>query len=635
MVLVVIAAILAVISGYSEKEKNQLIEQIERYCLESKPCDKYDLEDEINRINEKRQIGKELTSEEHFVLGFHQYVLQNYNTSLEEFISAMTVQKNDTNTFVKVGTGYYINSILKSEDRIEDGVSYLSIIMDELTPQEWNEEIDIIMCYLNTFEEIEKGRTSALKILNTILQSKNWLDPITIINIESCIANFSMYNTNYALALEKNYSVVSESKKIREQYFLARATADLGVTYFYMGDLQSAQKYLEDSLKVEITDNVENANLKTYALIKLYQVSYCSGNYNTIFSVRKRIEKTYSYLSEEKVKSLDFFNSICVAGYYLVNKDVDSAKVQLENAETIIGSQNMEMSTDSKLLYYITLADYNMNDENYQVAVTDYVKALDLSNQTYNYIYKKCILKKMAELYRKSGQTKLADNFSSILESVYDEELRTMNESISQYAKEKYDKEVTIYKLSSERIKKYSIALIAVMVFIVLVVIFYMKLRSLENLNKLDGLTKSFNRGHFNKKYREYMSRKQNFYLIMFDIDNFKILNDTFGHVFGDKVLKEIVKAAKSMIGIYGEIFRYGGEEFVVLIKYLGEEEVVRMAEELRNYIENRQWDEDILVTISVGIAGTSEERYDILEDADRRLYFSKKNGKNRITYQE
>ena len=92
-------------------------------------------------------------------------------------------------------------------------------------------------------------------------------------------------------------------------------------------------------------------------------------------------------------------------------------------------------------------------------------------------------------------------------------------------------------------------------------------IRIIKKRIKYDPLTKIYNRGYFDKRYYELLNRKNKFSVIMIDIDNFKKLNDTYGHKFGDTVLVNCCNVMSNLHSGEFELFRYGGEEIVVLLK--------------------------------------------------------------------
>lgn len=130
--------------------------------------------------------------------------------------------------------------------------------------------------------------------------------------------------------------------------------------------------------------------------------------------------------------------------------------------------------------------------------------------------------------------------------------------------------------------------------------------------------------------------------VIMMDIDNFKNLNDTYGHTFGDVVLKQLAMIVRHNIRQIDVAARYGGEEFVVLLPQAGVEEAHQVAERIRKAIasEKFKFEECIIrTTISLGIAQfnpkVDHETESIIKRADKALYRSKHNGKNQTSVAE
>ena len=159
------------------------------------------------------------------------------------------------------------------------------------------------------------------------------------------------------------------------------------------------------------------------------------------------------------------------------------------------------------------------------------------------------------------------------------------------------------------------------------------------DLSTTDFLTTLYNRRYFKnecEKLLEMAKRKGGSVgLIMLDIDNFKQINDRYGHAKGDEVLKELAKTLKESLRKYDLISRYGGEEFAVFIFDEEFEKIKKVAENIRKKIESI--DISPKFTISLGVA-YSKKSYDyakLVENADRALYRAKNMGKNRVEINE
>ncbi len=156
-----------------------------------------------------------------------------------------------------------------------------------------------------------------------------------------------------------------------------------------------------------------------------------------------------------------------------------------------------------------------------------------------------------------------------------------------------------------------------------------------------DGLTQAHNKRHLLEQLDNELNRSARhgrpLGLIMFDIDHFKKVNDTYGHLAGDHVLREVAGIVRGRIR-RGEVFgRYGGEEFALLLPETNAQGAVTLAQELRTLVAEHAFvfdNQNIPVTISLGVAHwnpgirTAEE---FIRVADAKLYQAKRDGRNRV----
>jgi diguanylate cyclase (GGDEF)-like protein len=163
----------------------------------------------------------------------------------------------------------------------------------------------------------------------------------------------------------------------------------------------------------------------------------------------------------------------------------------------------------------------------------------------------------------------------------------------------------------------------------------------LTELSQTDRLTGLLNRGHwqqlFDIAYARYQRHRHPTSVVIFDIDHFKKVNDTYGHQAGDEVIRMCAKALKATARDIDIAGRYGGEEFVVLLENTKAEGAYVFAERLRKLIERLEVNVDsvtIKFTISMGIAELSPEIESAdawLKKADEALYQAKEGGRNQV----
>jgi len=160
-----------------------------------------------------------------------------------------------------------------------------------------------------------------------------------------------------------------------------------------------------------------------------------------------------------------------------------------------------------------------------------------------------------------------------------------------------------------------------------------------KQLAYLDGLTGIFNRRFFELRVVEEIDRARRFNsgmaIVMVDIDQFKRLNDEFGHLLGDEVLRQVSSVFHQQLRKIDVVCRFGGEEFAILLSQTNPQHALAVAEKLRRLVESWQFPGvPRPVTISAGVAtfpdhGTARD--ELVKSADAGLYAAKQGGRNRV----
>jgi len=164
----------------------------------------------------------------------------------------------------------------------------------------------------------------------------------------------------------------------------------------------------------------------------------------------------------------------------------------------------------------------------------------------------------------------------------------------------------------------------------------------LEYQTQVDSLTGLFNRRAFENKVGEEFERSKRYHsplsLLILDIDNFKIINDTYGHHGGDAALVKISETFREKTRQSDFPARYGGEEFVLLLPETDQENAVQAATKIHGAIRSSAFGttaRPFRLTVSIGVSSTSVKFYsdwrELLRDADHALYIAKGSGKDRI----
>jgi len=160
-------------------------------------------------------------------------------------------------------------------------------------------------------------------------------------------------------------------------------------------------------------------------------------------------------------------------------------------------------------------------------------------------------------------------------------------------------------------------------------------------LTTVDGLTQVYNKRYFMENLERELSRCQRYgrdlSLIIFDIDHFKQINDSYGHLAGDAVLKQLAELVKANIRREDFLARYGGEEFAIILPEIDHPSAMVMAEKVRHLVEEEKFKFEkitIPVTVSLGVTtheGSIGEALDFIKEADQNMYEAKRAGRNKV----
>ena len=238
-----------------------------------------------------------------------------------------------------------------------------------------------------------------------------------------------------------------------------------------------------------------------------------------------------------------------------------------------------------------------------------------------------------------SGTSKNNIEISFMIRKDYQELLQIVNRHISLLTpddKNQIIREWLTVKFDKRIIDKHMMINIAIIV-IALLILYIVRQRNankyneqLEFISNTDALTGLKNRRKIDKILNKLKNKK--FSLILMDIDHFKLINDDFGHLIGDEVLKDVAHILKYNVNQNDIIGRWGGEEFLIICKNTSIDEAEKLSYRIKDLVENYDFKvRKITASFGVSEAHNNLELKDILANADKALYKAKENGRNQV----
>jgi len=416
------------------------------------------------------------------------------------------------------------------------------------------------------------------------------------VNIYLDQVNFYIVNFNYELATEelekaKNICDFDDIERLEVRSYAYRLEAIIDE---YYGRLEKAEENLLKSKEI--------INQSTTGIYEEPYRAMIDANLAKVYIGQERYEEAQAIIDYHEGSELftqDIYREVLVRDFiipYYEAKCVLAAK-SLSNDEIkevidefidycqSYGYEKNELNLLLYLMKNVPSEDPEKNEEVYQIINETYEKAMNNESQ-----YATTLV---------NGQ---------------------VESSIEAMAREQREKDKEWSRVQ---------AIIMYVMFVALLCIVIIAIT--QNAQK-DGLTKIGNRKAFNRVVDKLKKSQDLYALIMIDIDDFKHVNDTYGHQKGDEVLIELSKILSDIENKTVIPYRYGGEEFVVVLTRSSVSAVEVFAEQIRSLFEKKIWDFGDSVTVSIG-AAVGSGKADVLKEADDNLYKSKNNGKNQVTF--
>jgi len=436
--------------------------------------------------------------------------------------------------------------------------------------------------------------------------------------------------------------------------------SELGILYSYMYQNEKALNFFQASYEQFI-----KAGMHLYALNSLQNIAVIhmeEGRYEQAIPMLEELIKNAAKLSNNEILG-GVYTRMAIAHVKKEKPDTETAYQYITLAEQYMeGAQQHNAPihfTVEKAFVLEAMEHYDEALESLRIAENLLAKNSQTKNTFYHYnlmylqseIYYKT--EKYQQAYRKQSQfiTRLFNDKHNInMEKV--EELRLRYESKQADLKNKLlEQEQAVQVIQLNEMTYHEKNLQSLIVFVALVMLalawFLLKMvqgqKNLLRVSQIDDLTGVINRRRLvelgENIFRTTQKEQQNFSVLMIDVDNFKVINDNFGHKKGDHVLKEIAGMANLIMRTNDCFGRFGGEEFICLLPKTSIEDAYEVAERLRLTFQNQiilnKIDEK--VTVSIGISSYKRENTEsftqLIKDADIKMYQAKSEGRNRVCF--
>jgi diguanylate cyclase (GGDEF)-like protein len=444
----------------------------------------------------------------------------------------------------------------------------------------------------------------------------------------------------YKETIENCYDLIKNAMELKDYKSILTAYINLGASYYCIGDIESAFNSLSNHREIcdkygDDADRMNSSNI----LFLLYEYNKdCINSKNTLkktIDLGKKLKKynivsnaysNYSHIcmiEKNYAEALEMANiGLEMAKLHEPASKILEIRVKLNIGKALIGLKDFNNS--KALIYEI------MNDKVLDSFIREKSQAYDL--QGHWYIEQK-LYKEALEAFNEAKALAQSYNDVYLLKSIQEKRCRICDEigdrNLGYEVQKEYIsllKEISDRELASTALKlqiKHDVA-------------------SMERKANTDYLTGLYNRSYIESISNEWLKdaykRDESITCIAFDIDKFKSFNDNYGHLFGDEVIKKVAKTCLNIIKKPNLVGRFGGDEFVIVLKGISLEDSKNKAEQILENVRNLEIYKDgklIPITISIGVADnlgcTIMDFKELFNLADMRLYKAKESGRNNV----
>lgn len=514
-----------------------------------------------------------------------------------------------------------------------------SIDFNKLTPLEkdvWDKFQEIPKSEYNTrYEEIAENNRVLLKISSNnnnigayilkIVLSSGELSPKARLFILNKLRVLDASSGNIVDSIKITIESLNLAEELNSESDIIKAKIALSSIFNSLGGHQSSIKILQDI-------DIENKNFPGVSRVKISLYLYLAENYGFLnnttegFKYLNKIPPLIANECGEYKKNILILKNLLEARLYIILDNQEAALNSLNIANPLLDSLEKAFFTDLRNLHLLTTESYYLKYEPEKFSSNKLKAFIEGTNYYGDITFLKIAFNLLFQYYDKTQNfkeyTKLTKSYDNYLDKVN----LANNKVFTMYLIENLENEYFI----KENEKLYRNITLLTLFMLLILGFSYRRMIYLDKKAKIDTLTTIGNRLAF-KEGIEQLKSNNNYSMLLFDIDNFKKINDTYGHEFGDEVLSTIGKILKTIENREISIYRIGGEEFAILFTHFNENFAMESCEYIRKSVENIHWKFPITVTISGGFSKAVKNTY---AECDKRLYKAKNSGKNMIIYQ-
>ncbi len=406
-------------------------------------------------------------------------------------------------------------------------------------------------------------------------------------------------------------------------------------------EYDAGEELLENAWKIEQLEDISNPSIKGFAFRVLALLETEKKDYSNAIAYLNKSNESIENIDTSYSKQLNIadYNQITLANIYVnQGKLEECADILNQYKDTdLIEFKATPMDFEHLVIpYYQTKCIFAVaqnSDSDADIAlkeIDEFVKFCRDNGYETNALDTLLELKENTNVNNEKIQKNLLENIHSLTTFIIKEQRSTHSAILNSQVNDSRRSMEVSRSITNKTKSRTSLIILSIIITCMIILFFIVIILN----SSRDGLTFLFNRKSFDFEIDRIKRLMIPYAVIMVDIDDFKCINDKYGHPEGDKVLQKIGQLINNIVNSHGGVkgYRYGGEEFAIIISKESYPRSVEIAETLRHDMAATTWpfDSNLIITVSLGVAfGSGDDN--VVKKADDNLYYSKQHGKNQI----
>ena len=594
----------------------------------------------ITKNLEEFSINKnfqENSAEDYFFRGLKSYYNNDFLQAKELLRHAEL--KNSKDSILKLYLNFFINNCIYKLNGNGDPQRVRFIIENIDKYPILANDVNFIWENFSTILSTKESRDTAIYLLEKYIKNSINILPANRLKLKGYVAIFKMMNKNYAESIYLFYEIISEAESLKD---INLKNSIRIKAYEYIGNMHFILHDYETAIDIPIENQYENTSSK-YGAYTNRTASYIQlKKYSTAREYSKKTLEIIPFLPDKIVDGVKIFVYNNLARIEIYQDHLKKAKQYLEQCEELLYQNKNNGILNNDIFVELSYCELYIAEKNYLQA-EKLLENILTENNTNQLGFENEIYYLQMELY---GKTKEFDKYS-----IAHEKLIHVNREFDFQIKKDYLKfiEKSFIADQLKEQEKISSLKIRILIYSILIIITFIlfqitRISRLKKNNFIDQLTNSYNRKYLNK-ILENLDKKNSksieLGVLMLDIDYFKKYNDNYGHIQGDYVIKSVANILNSSIERGDCVIRYGGEEFLIILKNKNSLNLKNTYMKIFRKLEEKNITHEFSLVsnhITLSVGGTkntvknSNDLSKLINDADSALYQSKNEGRNRFS---